>query len=123
MARATVRLEEVIEGGPFDAPIADAKMDQADFRAESPLEWPLEDVDPAINAAHGSDLPLLAALSLQWHLAVDAGHEDISAALLALGPSRSAGCTAKGAGIISSTLHKGGNMTVDEPLAIGGPGV
>jgi 3-hydroxyisobutyrate dehydrogenase len=83
------QLEEVIEGGPLDAPIADAKlhkMDQADFTAEFPLEWALKDVDLAISAAGGGDLPLLAALSRQWHVAVDAGHgrEDISAARLAL---------------------------------------
>jgi 3-hydroxyisobutyrate dehydrogenase len=84
------QLEEVIEGGPMDAPIADAKlhkMDQGDFVAEFPLEWALKDVDLAIDAVHGDDLPLLAALSRQWHLAVDAGHgrEDVSAARLALG--------------------------------------
>jgi 3-hydroxyisobutyrate dehydrogenase len=84
------QLEEVIEGGPMDAPIADAKlhkMDRGDFVAEFPLEWALKDVDLAIGAAHGDDLPLLAALSRQWHLAVDAGHgrEDVSAARLALG--------------------------------------
>jgi len=84
------QLEEVIEGGPLDAPIADAKlhkMDQADFGAEFPLEWALKDVDLAISAAQGSDLPLLAALSRQWHVAVNAGHgrQDISASRLALG--------------------------------------
>jgi 3-hydroxyisobutyrate dehydrogenase len=84
------QLEEVIEGGPLDAPIADAKlhkMDQSDFSAEFPLEWALKDVDLAIGAAQGADLPLLSALSRQWRLAVDAGHgrEDVSAARLALG--------------------------------------
>ena len=84
------QLEEVIEGGPLDAPIADAKlhkMDQGDFAAEFPLEWALKDVDLAISAAHDGDLPLLAALSRQWHLAVNAGHgrQDVSAARLALG--------------------------------------
>ena len=84
------QLEEVIEGGPLDAPIADAKlhkMDQSDFSAEFPLEWALKDVDLAIGAAHGGDLPLLSALSRQWRLAVNAGHgrEDVSAARLALG--------------------------------------
>ena len=44
-------------------------------------------MDLAISAAQGGDLPLLGALSRQWHLAVDAGHgrEDVSAARLALG--------------------------------------
>jgi 3-hydroxyisobutyrate dehydrogenase len=84
------QLAEVIEGGPLDAPIADAKfhkMDQRDFAAEFPLEWALKDVDLAIGAAAGSTPPLLAALSSQWHAAVAAGHgrQDISAARLALG--------------------------------------
>jgi 3-hydroxyisobutyrate dehydrogenase len=79
------QLAEVIEGGPLDAPIADAKlhkMDQRDYTAEFPLEWALKDVDLAISAADGDTLPLLGALSRQWHAAVAAGHgrEDISAA-------------------------------------------
>ncbi len=84
------QLAEVIEGGPLDAPIAGAKfhkMDQRDFAAEFPLEWALKDVDLAIGAAPGDTLPLLTALSGQWHTAVAAGHgrQDISAARLALG--------------------------------------
>lgn len=84
------QLAEVIEGGPLDAPIADAKlhkMDHRDFTAEFPLEWALKDVDLAIRAARGTSPPLLAALSGQWHAAVAAGHgrQDISAARLALG--------------------------------------
>ncbi|MCU1655352.1 MAG: NAD(P)-dependent oxidoreductase [Pseudonocardiales bacterium] len=84
------QLAEVIEGGPLDAPIADAKfhkMDRRDFAAEFPLEWALKDVDLAIGAARGDTPPLLAALSRQWHSAVAAGHgrEDVSAARLALG--------------------------------------
>jgi 3-hydroxyisobutyrate dehydrogenase len=88
------QLAEVIEGGPLDAPIADAKlhkMDRQDYAAEFPLEWALKDVDLAINAAGGEAPPLLAALSGQWHAAVAAGHgrQDISAARLALAsPSR-----------------------------------
>jgi 3-hydroxyisobutyrate dehydrogenase len=83
------QLADVIEGGPLDAPIADAKlhkMDRADYAAEFPLEWALKDVDLALGAAGGVGLPLLAALSRQWHTAVEAGHgrEDISAARLAL---------------------------------------
>jgi 3-hydroxyisobutyrate dehydrogenase len=83
------QLAEVIEGGPLDAPIADAKlhkMDQQDYAAEFPLEWALKDVDLAISAAGGQAPPLLAALSGQWHAAVAAGHgrQDISAARLAL---------------------------------------
>jgi 3-hydroxyisobutyrate dehydrogenase len=83
-------LAEAIEGGPLDAPIADAKlhkMEQGDFAPEFPLEWALKDVDLAIGAAGDDELPLLAALSRQWRAAVDAGHgrEDVSAARLALG--------------------------------------
>jgi 3-hydroxyisobutyrate dehydrogenase len=87
-------LAEVIEGGPLDAPIADAKlhkMDRGDYAAEFPLEWALKDVDLAIGAAGGQAPPLLAALSGQWHAAVAAGYgrQDISAARLALAsPSR-----------------------------------
>ncbi len=87
---------EAIEGGPLDAPIADAKlhkMDRQDYAAEFPLEWALKDVDLAISAAPGDAPPLLAALSRQWHAAVAAGHgrEDISAARLALDQSNHAG--------------------------------
>ena len=84
-------LDEAIEGGPLDAPIAGAKlhkMERGDYAPEFPLEWALKDVDLAIEAADGGSLPLLAALSRQWHAAVDAGHgrEDVSAARLALAP-------------------------------------
>jgi 3-hydroxyisobutyrate dehydrogenase len=91
----TAGLAEVIEGGPLDAPLADAKlhkMERGDFAPEFPLEWALKDVDLAIGAAGGDPLPLLAALSRQWHAAVDAGHgrQDVSAARLALGGRRRA---------------------------------
>jgi len=84
------KLAEAIEGGPLDAPIADAKlhkMERGDFAPEFPLEWALKDVDLAIAAAGDGTLPVLAALSRQWRAAVDAGHgrEDVSAARLALG--------------------------------------
>jgi len=90
------QLADVIEGGPLDAPIVDAKlqkMDRRDFAAEFPLEWALKDVDLAIGATHGDAPPLLAALSSQWHAAVAAGYgsQDISAARLALGNSRHQG--------------------------------
>jgi 3-hydroxyisobutyrate dehydrogenase len=85
------QLAEAIEGGPLDAPLADAKfhkMDHGDFAAEFPLEWALKDVDLVIDAAGGQAPPLLAALSGQWHAAVAAGYgrQDISAARLALAP-------------------------------------
>jgi 3-hydroxyisobutyrate dehydrogenase len=83
-------LAEAIEGGPLDAPIADAKlhkMQTGDFAPEFPLEWALKDVDLAIAAAGDDRLPVLEALSRQWRAAVDAGHgrDDVSAARLALG--------------------------------------
>jgi 3-hydroxyisobutyrate dehydrogenase len=86
----TAKLAEAIEGGPLDAPLADAKllkMERGDFAPEFPLEWALKDVDLAIDAAGGDRLPLLVALSRQWHAAVEAGHgrQDVSAARLALG--------------------------------------
>jgi 3-hydroxyisobutyrate dehydrogenase len=82
-------LEQAIEGGPLDAPIADAKLhkiERGDFAPEFPLEWALKDVDLALEAAGGGTLPLLSALSSQWHAAVEAGHgrQDVSAARLAL---------------------------------------
>jgi 3-hydroxyisobutyrate dehydrogenase len=85
------QLADAIEGGPLDAPIADAKlhkMADGDFAPEFPLEWALKDVDLAIAAAGSGTLPVLAALSSQWRAAVAAGHgrEDVSAARLALGP-------------------------------------
>ncbi len=83
------RLAECIEGGPLDAPIADAKlhkMERGDFAPEFPLAWALKDVDLALGAAGDGELPLLAALSRQWRAAVDTGHgrDDVSAARLAL---------------------------------------
>lgn len=83
------KLADAIEGGPLDAPLADAKlhkMEGGDFAPEFPLEWALKDVDLAIASAQGDTLPLLTALSQQWRAAVDAGHgrEDVSAARLQL---------------------------------------
>jgi 3-hydroxyisobutyrate dehydrogenase len=83
-------LDAVLEGGPLDAPLADAKLHKiasGDFTPEFPLEWALKDVDLAIAAGHGASLPMLAALSRQWHSAVEAGYgrNDVSAASLALG--------------------------------------
>jgi 3-hydroxyisobutyrate dehydrogenase len=84
------QLADAIEGGPLDAPIADAKlhkMERGDFAPEFPLEWALKDVDLALAAAGHTPLPMLTALSHQWRTAVDAGHgrEDVSAARIALG--------------------------------------
>jgi 3-hydroxyisobutyrate dehydrogenase len=82
-------LDAVIEGGPLDAPLADAKLHKiarGDFTPEFPLEWALKDVDLAIAAADGTRLPMLEALSRQWRTAVQAGYgrDDISVARLAL---------------------------------------
>lgn len=89
-------LDAAIEGGPLDAPIADAKLHKIarrDYAPEFPLEWALKDVDLALAANGGTGLPLLAALSRQWHAAVEAGHgrEDVSAARLALDDVRPPG--------------------------------
>jgi 3-hydroxyisobutyrate dehydrogenase len=83
-------LDAVLEGGPLDAPLADAKLHniaRGDLTPEFPLEWALKDVDLAIGAANGASLPMLTALSRQWHAAVEAGYgrDDVSAARLALG--------------------------------------
>ena len=59
------QLAEVIEGGPLDAPLADAKfhkIDRGDFAAEFPVERALKDVDLVIDAAGGQAPPLLAAV-------------------------------------------------------------
>ncbi len=84
------KLAEAIEGGPLDAPLAEAKllkMERGDFAPEFPMQWALKDVDLALAAAGTDRPPLLAALSPQWHAAVDAGlgREDVSAARRALG--------------------------------------
>ena len=95
MGIAHSQVAEVIEGGPLDAPIADAKfhkMDRRDYTAEFPLEWALKDVDLALGAVDGGPLPLLSALSRQWQAAVAAGYgrADISAARMALGGAQPA---------------------------------
>jgi 3-hydroxyisobutyrate dehydrogenase-like beta-hydroxyacid dehydrogenase len=57
------------------------------------LEWALKEVDLTLRTADGAGVPLLAALSRQWHTAVETGHrrEDISAARLALERRSSSG--------------------------------
>jgi 3-hydroxyisobutyrate dehydrogenase len=85
-------LESAIEGGSLDAPLTDAKlhkMQTGDYSPEFPLEWALKDVDLSLASAPGAKLPLLSAVSQQWHDTVDAGHgrEDVSAARLGLPPS------------------------------------
>ena len=64
------QLAEVIEGGPLDAPIADAKwhkMDRRDYSAEFPLEWALKDVDLAIRSVGGKGVPdVIHASLMPW---------------------------------------------------------
>ena len=88
-------LDAVLEGGPLDAPLADAKLHKiarGDFTAEFPLEWALKDVHLAIAAAGETRLPMLEALSRQWGVAVQAGYgrDDVSAVRLALDDRRGA---------------------------------
>ena len=57
-------LDAVLEGGPLDAPLADAKLHKiarGDFTPEFPLEWALKDVHLAIAAAGETRLPMLEA--------------------------------------------------------------
>ncbi len=84
------QLTEALEGGPLAAPLALAKLrkiDDQDYEPEFPLQWALKDVELALEAARGDNLPLLTALSRQWQAAVaqGLGREDVSAARLALG--------------------------------------
>jgi 3-hydroxyisobutyrate dehydrogenase len=54
-------LDAVLEGGPLDAPLADAKLHKiarGDFTLEFSLEWALKDVDLAIAAGHCFSLAL-----------------------------------------------------------------
>jgi 3-hydroxyisobutyrate dehydrogenase len=83
------KLDAMIQGGPLDAPLADAKlhkMERGDFSPEFPLEWALKDVELALSAVGADTLPALAALAGAWRSAVEAGHgrEDVAAAVLAL---------------------------------------
>lgn len=78
-------LADAIEGGPLDAPIADAKLHKMivrDFNTEFALQWAVKDVDLALSEAGDNPPPLLAALSPHWHAAVAAGHgrDDVSIA-------------------------------------------
>jgi 3-hydroxyisobutyrate dehydrogenase len=84
-------LAGALEGGPLASGLAMAKMskmDRGDFAPEFPLEWALKDVDLTIVEADAPPLPVLAAISQQWHVAVDQGlgRQDVSAARSALEP-------------------------------------
>jgi 3-hydroxyisobutyrate dehydrogenase len=86
------QLASALEGGPLASGLGMAKlkkMDSGNYDPEFPLEWALKDVD--ISAAEAGDppLPVLSAISNQWHAAVDQGlgRQDISAVRSALQPS------------------------------------
>jgi 3-hydroxyisobutyrate dehydrogenase len=86
------QLASALEGGPLASGLGMAKlkkMDAGNYEPEFPLEWALKDVD--ISAAEAGDppLPVLSAISNQWHAAVDQGlaRQDISAVRRALEPS------------------------------------
>jgi 3-hydroxyisobutyrate dehydrogenase len=109
------KLAEAIEGGPLDAPIADAKlhkMVRGDYAPQFPLQWALKDVDLAIEAAGDDGVPLLAALSRQWRSAVQAGHgrQDVSAVRLALDARRLAGRESSGRESSGRAGHREGQL-------------
>ncbi|HMD44766.1 MAG TPA: NAD(P)-dependent oxidoreductase [Acidimicrobiales bacterium] len=89
-------LDEAIGAGPLASPAAMAKlkkMEDGEYSTEFALRWALKDVDLTLEAAGDARLPLVTALSAQWHEAVDRGlgDRDLSAARLALGAGASAG--------------------------------
>ena len=84
-------LTAALEGGPLASSLAMAKlakMVSGHYDAEFPLAWALKDVDLCNDEAGQPPLPVLAAISQQWHVAVDQGlgREDISAVRRALQP-------------------------------------
>ncbi len=86
-----VQLTAAVDGGPLASGLAMAKlakMDSGHYDAEFPLAWALKDVDLCNAEAGEPPLPVLAAISQQWHVAVDQGlgREDISAVRRALQP-------------------------------------
>jgi 3-hydroxyisobutyrate dehydrogenase len=81
-------LRQALNNGPLDAPAAMAKLmkiESDDFVPEFALSMALKDVDLALGSTKRA-LPAMAAISEQWHRAVDygLGHLDVSAANLAL---------------------------------------
>jgi 3-hydroxyisobutyrate dehydrogenase len=85
------QLASALEGGPLASGLGMAKlkkMDSGNYDPEFPLEWALKDVDISSAEAGDPPLPVLSAISDQWHVAVDQGlgRQDISAARRALEP-------------------------------------
>lgn len=86
------QLASALEGGPLASGLGMAKlnkMDNGNYQPEFPLEWALKDVDIAAAEAGDPPLPVLSAISNQWHAAVaqGLGRQDISAVRRALEPS------------------------------------
>ncbi len=86
------QLASALEGGPLASGLGMAKlakMDSGNYDPEFPLEWALKDVDISAAEAGEPPLPVLSAISNQWHAAVDGGlgRQDISAVRSALQPS------------------------------------
>jgi 3-hydroxyisobutyrate dehydrogenase len=84
-------LTAALEGGPLASGLGMAKlakMVSGNYDPEFPLAWALKDVDLCNAEAGEPPLPVLSAISEQWHVAVDQGfgREDISAARRALQP-------------------------------------
>jgi 3-hydroxyisobutyrate dehydrogenase len=85
------QLAAAVEGGPLASGLAMAKlakMDAGHYEPEFPLAWALKDVDLCNDEAGEPPLPVLSAISQQWHVAVDLGlgREDISVVRRALQP-------------------------------------
>jgi 3-hydroxyisobutyrate dehydrogenase len=84
-------LTAALEGGPLASGLGMAKlakMVSGHYDPEFPLAWALKDVDLCNAEAGEPPLPVLSAISQQWHVAVDQGlgRQDISAARRALQP-------------------------------------
>jgi 3-hydroxyisobutyrate dehydrogenase len=86
------RLAAALDGGPLASGLGMAKlakMDTGNYDPEFPLQWALKDVDISATEAGDPPLPVLSAISDQWHAAADAGlgRQDISAVRRALKPN------------------------------------
>jgi 3-hydroxyisobutyrate dehydrogenase len=78
-------LRDALQGGPLDAPAAQAKLAKIDAGDESPdfsLRWATKDIDLALAEAGDQALPVAAAIGRRWHQLIEAGlgKADVSAA-------------------------------------------
>jgi 3-hydroxyisobutyrate dehydrogenase len=85
------QLTAALEGGPLASGLGMAKlakMDSGNYDAEFPLAWALKDVDLCNAEAGQPPLPVLSAISEQWHVALDQGlgREDLSVVRRAVQP-------------------------------------